>query len=38
MLSAFLRVTELIFTGLEENQNQQIKETTVLLTSFNFKH
>lgn len=29
---------ELIFTGLEKKQNPQIKETTVLLTSFNFKY
>jgi len=38
MRSFFLHVTELVFTGLEKNQNQQIKETTVLLTCFNFKH
>lgn len=37
-LSVFLHVTELIFTGLEKKQNQQIKETTVLLTCFNFKY
>lgn len=38
MNSVFLLVTGLVFAHLDENQNQQIKKTTVLLSYFNFKH
>lgn len=38
MNSVFLHVTGLVFASLDENQNQQIKKTTVLLACFSFKH